>query len=329
VPIAMIERCRTAAKLLLAAALVGAAAVAAAQTFPNRPIRIVMPFSPGSGGDVMARLIAKRLGDNLGQTVIADSRPGANGIIAADAVAKASPDGHTMLFTTVSIQSINANLFRKLPYDTTKDFAPVGVVGSTTYVLMARNGLPVQSLADLVSLAKAHPGKYSMAYTTSTPQLTEELFKLTAGIELIPVPYKGAPPVFLDLLSDRLDTYLEALTSALPQVRAGKVKALAVTSRKRSTFLPDVPSIAESGYPEFESITWAAFFAPAATPPELITRLNVELGKVLGLPEVAEALLQNGFEVKTGTPEELGRALGEDIRKWARVFQDAKLPKVD
>ncbi|MGK2899091.1 MAG: Bug family tripartite tricarboxylate transporter substrate binding protein [Burkholderiaceae bacterium] len=314
---------------LLATGLICVTGAARAETFPTKPIRIVMPFSPGSGGDVMARLIAQKLGENLGQTVITDSRPGANGIIATDLVAKANPDGHSMLFTTVSIQSINANLFSKLPYDTLKDFAPVGLMGSTTYVLMARNSLPVGSARELVSLAKANPGKYNMAYTTSTPQLTEELFKMSAGIDMIAVPYKGAPPVFVDLLSERLDTYMEALTSALPQIKAGKVKALAVTSARRSVFLPDVPTIAESGYPGFDSVTWAAFFTTAGTPKEVIARLNAEIVRVLQLPDVKGTLLQNGFEVRTSTPEELGDAVAADIAKWARVVKAANIPKLN
>lgn len=314
---------------LLATGLICVTGAAGAETFPSKPIRIVMPFSPGSGGDVMARLIAQKLGENLGQTVITDSRPGANGIIATDLVAKATPDGYSMLFTTVSIQSINANLFSKLPYDTLKDFAPVGLMGSTTYVLMARNSLPVGSARELVSLAKANPGKYNMAYTTSTPQLTEELFKMSAGIDMIAVPYKGAPPVFVDLLSERLDTYMEALTSALPQIKAGKVKALAVTSARRSVFLPDVPTIAESGHPGFDSVTWAAFFTTAGTPKEVIARLNAEIVRVLQLPDVKGALLQNGFEVRTSTPEELGDAVAADIAKWARVVKAANIPKLN
>lgn len=325
----MIYRYAKAASLILAWGLTLVAGVAGAQSYPSKPIRLIIPFSSGSGGDVIARIIANKLNETLGQPVIVDSRPGANGILAGEAVAKAAPDGYSLIFTTVSIQSINANMFSKLPYDAVKDFAPITIMGSTVYVLMVRNSLPVNSVQELVALAKASPGKYTMAYTTSTPQLTEELFKLTAGIDLIPVPYKGAPPVFLDIISERLDTYLESLTSSLPQIKAGKVKALAVTSAKRTAFLPAVPSIAESGYPGFESVTWGAFFTTAGTPKDVITKLNTEIVKVLQLPEVKEKLLQNGFEVRTSTSEQLGEALAADIARWARVIKAANIPKLN
>lgn len=302
---------------------------ATAQTYPSKPIRIVVPFSPGNTGDIVVRLIGQKLSEKLGQQVVVDNRPGAGAIIGTEAVAKAAPDGYTILTGSNGSFGINSSLYSKLPYDPVKDFTPITQVGNVSYLLAVANNHPANSVKEFVALAKAEPGKRTLAYTASVSQLFGALFQLAAGISLTPVPYKSLSTEFIDVSSGQVDALLETVTGQLPQVKAGRIKVLAVASAKRSMLLPEVPTIAESGYPGFEAGGWVAFFAPAETPRDIIARLNIEIVQILQTPEVKEKLLQNGFEVVGGTPEQLGAVVKADIAKWARVFKEANLSKAN
>ncbi len=306
-----------------------AAGFSFAQSYPSKPVRLIVPFAAGSSTDIIARIISQKLSESLGQQAVVDNRPGANGIIAADAAAKAAPDGYTLFMGTSSTQGVNVSLFNKLPYDPVRDFTPITQVGNVAYFLVVGSNLPINSAKELVALAKANPGKRTLASTASVSQLTGELFKLTAGIDMTIVPYKAAPTAFIDLASGQVDALFEGAPSSLPQVKGGRLKALGVTSAKRSALLPEVPTITESGYPGFEVGAWVGFFAPAGTSKEIIARLHAEIVKVLRTPEVKEKLLQNATEVIAGTPEQLGEAVKAEIVRWSRVVKEANIPKVN
>ena len=321
------NRLRRALRYALGCAIFLAGFAAHSQGFPNKPIRIISPFAAGSSTDLIARLIGQKLTENLGQQVIVDIRPGANGIIGADATAKAAPDGYTIVLASNGTHGINSSLFSKLPYDPMKDFAPITRVGHVAYFLVTNAGSPLNSMKDLVAMAKANPGKHTLSYAASVAQLTGELFKLTVGINMTPVPYKSPVTAFTDLVGGLVDAHFEPIPSALPQVKAGRLKALAVTSAKRSALAPDVPTVAESGYPGFESVAWVAFYAPAGTPKEIVAKLHAEITRALQTPEVKEKLAQNGLEVTTSTPEQLGEMVKAEVAKWDKVFKEANLPK--
>lgn len=300
-----------------------------AQSYPSKPIRIVFPFSAGTGGDAMSRIIAQKLSEALKQPVVVDPRPGANGIVGTDIAAKSPPDGHTIIFTTTNTQTINPNLYSKLPYDPIKDFIPITKIGSTPYFLVLGNHVSANSLKEFVSLAKANPGKYSLGYTTSTPQMTGELFRIIAGINLLFVPYKTSTAAYTDLNTGQLDAMLETVISSRPQIKAGRMKAIAVTSARRSVLMPEIPTIAESGYPGFESDTLVAAFAPTGTPKEIIATLHDQIVRIVQIPEIKEQIQQIGIEVITSTPQELGDMINRDVVKWARVIKEANIPKAN
>lgn len=300
-----------------------------AQAYPTRPVRLIVPFAAGSGTDIIARIVSQKLGEALGQQIVVDNRPGANGIIAADAAAKAAADGYTLFMGTSSTQGVNVSLFEKLPYDPVKDFAPITQIGALAYFLVVGSPLPVSSVRDLVALAKANPGRRSLASTASVSQLTGELFKLTAGIDMTMVPYKAAPAAFIDLASGQVDALFGDTASTLPQIKGGRLKALGVASARRSPLLPEVPTIAESGYPGFEAEAWVGLFAPAGTPREVIARVHAEAARTLQTSVVREQFLQNGIEAIGGTPEQLDGAVRAEIAKWSRVVRDAKIPKAN
>jgi tripartite-type tricarboxylate transporter receptor subunit TctC len=300
-----------------------------AQSFPDRPIRFISPFAAGSSTDTIARMIGERLSANIGQPVIVDTRPGANGILGADAAAKSPPDGYTLVLASNGTHGINVSLFSKLPYDPVKDFAPVIHVGQVSYLLLVGNKPGLDSVGDLVKLAKANPGKLNLAYAASVSQLTGELFKSRAGIKMVSVPYKNLTTAFVDLAGGQVDALFEPVTSGLPQVKNGRLKALAVTTAKRSPLAPEVPTIAESGFPGFESAAWIAFFAPAGTPPEIVNKLHAEIERVLQSSEMKEKLLQVGVEVVTSTPAELSEKVKTEIEKWKKTFADSNLPKLN
>lgn len=300
-----------------------------AQGFPNKPLRIVAPFPAGSSTDILARLIAQKMSEGLGQPVLVDNRPGANGIIGTELVARAAPDGYTMVLASNGTHGINNSLFSKLPYDPIKDFAPVMLVGTVPYVLLVNNNFPGQSVKDLVAQAKAKPGGLAMGHSASVSQLTGELFRLTTGIEVTSVAYKGTPPALTDLMGGQIQFLFDPSISALPQVRGGKLRALAVTSPKRTPLLPDVPTVAESGYPGFDAAAFTGFLVPAGTPREVVNRLHAEFVRIFQLPDVQEKMTQSGLDVVASTPEQFAEAIRREIDKWARVFRDAKLPKMN
>lgn len=300
-----------------------------AQSYPNKPIRIIYPFSGGTGGDASLRIIAQKLSDSLKQPVVVEPRPGANGIIGSDIVAKSAPDGYTLIVTTVNTQTITPHLYTRLPYDPTKDFAPITTLFITPYMLVASNRLPANSVREFVSLAKASPGKYSIGYVSSTPQLGAELFKVSAGINLLMVPYKTSVAAYTDLNNGELDTMMEALTAGRMQVSSGRMKALAITSLRRSALMPETPTVAESGYPGFELGTLLAAFAPAGTPKKLIDTLNSEIIRIIRIPEIEKQIQQFGFDIITSTPEQLGDIVKTDFVKWGQVVKDANIPKAD
>src|SRR5688572_6957291 len=307
--------------LALAALLaLAGAAFAQTQAYPSRPIRLIVPFGAGSGTDVVARILAPKLSDGLGQQVVVDNRTGAGGIVGTDLVAKAQPDGHTLLFA-LSSHAINASLYSKLPYDTRKDFATVTQLISGPLVMVINPTLPVSSVRDLVAYIKSKPGQsYSSAGIGSPPHLAGELFKSTAGLDMAHVPYSGAVPAITATVGGQGVLYFAGTASALPFVKAGRLKAVAVTGRKRSSLFPDIPTMAEAGV-GYEVDQWYGILAPAGTPRSVVARLHSEFTKALQLPDIKERLLGLGVEPVGSTPEEFDAYLKSEIVKYEKVVK--------
>lgn len=319
-----IARC---ARLFFACAVYLLASLAHSETFPDKPIRIISPFAAGSSTDVIARIIGQRISENTGVQVVVEVRPGANGVIGALAAAKSSPDGYTLILASNGTHGINVSMFTTLPYDPVKDFEPIMHVGRVAYVMLVGANPPYNSLQDFVAASKANPGKLSIGYAASVAQLTGELLKSTAGIQVTSVPYKSPVNAFTDLAGGQLDAHFEPLPSGLPMIKTGRLKGLAVTSATRSALAPDIPTIDESGYPSFESGAWIAFFAPAGTPKDRVAKLHAEIGRAMQSTEVKERLAQIGMEPATSTPEQLGDMVTREIAKWARLYKEANLPR--
>ena len=312
-------------RLLIAAlALVAATDAFSQGAFPTRPVTVVVGFAPGGGTDIAARIIAKQLAVELGQQVLVENRAGAGGNIATGAVARAAPDGYLISLATISSLTVQPHLNSKLPYDPRRDLAPLTMGVVFANVLVVHPSVPATTVAEFVALAQAKPG--TIGYGTSgigtTGHLAGELFRMMAKAPIVHVPYKGGGPAMTDLLGGQIPSSFASAPSALPHVKAGKIRALATTGAVRSSFLPDVPTIAES-YPGYEATNWYAFVAPAKTPKDVVELLNRQLVKVLSTPSVREQLLANGMEPQPSTPEELARYMEREYETWGRVVKEA------
>jgi tripartite-type tricarboxylate transporter receptor subunit TctC len=309
--------------LVLAVALFASDAALAQSSYPAKPIRLVAPFPPGGPADILARIIGQHLAERLGQQVIVDNRAGAGGNIGADIVAKAPPDGYTLLLGAVGSNAINASLYGSMPYDNIKDFEPVSLVAMVTILLVTHPSVPASSVSELIALARAKPGELTFGSPgNGTPQhLAGELFSTMANVKMTHVPYKGAVPALQDLLGGRLSMVFSSMPPALPHVAAGKIKALAVTSSKRSPVTPDVPTIAETGLAGYEVINWYGVLGPAGMPKDIVAKLNREIHGILTLPDVKKQLASQGAEVLTSTPQEFGAFISSETRKWAKVVK--------
>ena len=296
-----------------------------AQTYPTKPIRIVVPFPAGGTTDVLARAAAQKLTEALGQAAVVDNRPGAGGNIGAELVAKSPPDGYTLLMGTVGTHAINPSLYPKMPYDHVRDFVPVILVAGVPNVLVINPSLPVNSVQELIAYAKANPGKLNFASSGNgtSIHLSAELFKTMAGVQMAHIPYKGSAPALQDLVGGQVQLMFDNLPSALALIKAGRLKALAVTSKERAAVLPDVPTIAESGLPGFEASSWFGLLAPAGTPQLVIAKLNAEIAKWLATPEAKEKLLAQGAIVAGGTPEDFARHIAAETTKWQKVVKES------
>jgi tripartite-type tricarboxylate transporter receptor subunit TctC len=313
-------------KMLVTALALAAATGAFAQTaFPTRTVTLMVGFAPGGGTDIAARIVAKQLATELGQQVIVENRAGAGGNIATGAVARAAPDGYLISLATISSLTVQPHINSKLPYDPRRDLAPLTMGVVFANVLVVHPSVPAKTVAEFVALAQAKPG--TIGYGTSgigtTGHLAGELFRMMAKAPIVHVPYKGGGPAMTDLLGGQIPSVFASAPSALPQVKAGKIRALATTGAARSSSLPDVPTIAESGYPGYEAINWYAFVAPGKTPKDIVDRLNRDLVKALGTPEIREQLLNNGMEPQPSTPEELARYMEREYETWGRVVKEA------
>jgi tripartite-type tricarboxylate transporter receptor subunit TctC len=316
---------RTASSLCLALLAAGPHAASAAEAYPSRPIRLIVPFPPGGGTDIMGRLVGNHLSEKLGVQTVVDNRGGAGGIIGTDLAAKANPDGYTLLIGSVSTISINPSLYPKLPFDTVKDLAPVSLIASTPSVLVVPANLPARSVKELIALAKAKPGQlnFGSAGSGTSHHLGGELFKVVSGIDIVHVPYKGTAPAVTDLVGGQVSMMIANTPAVLPMIKAGRLRPLAVTSLTRSALMPELPTVAESGLPDFEVIVWYGVLAPAATPKPLVVRLNEYLKQMARLPEVKERLASQGAEAISSTPEEFARKIRADKDKWAKVVRVA------
>jgi tripartite-type tricarboxylate transporter receptor subunit TctC len=298
--------------------------VCAQGDYPSKPIRFIVPFPPGGGTDIVSRLVANKLTETLGWKIVIDNRAGAGGSVGMEAAALSAPDGYTLVMGQTSNLAINPSLYVKLPYVPLKDFAPVSLVSMIPVVVMISAKAPYKSVADLVGAAKAKPGEITFSTTGNgtVGHLTGELLQRRAGIKLIHVPYKGASQAFPDLLGGRINFFLASLETAIPQVKAGAIRALAVTSAQRAPVFPDVPTIAESGYPGFEANTWTGVLVAARTPAPIIARLNAEITRILDLPDMRERLNTGGAPVQTG-PKAFAALLKADSEKWAKIVKEA------
>ncbi|HSC95651.1 MAG TPA: tripartite tricarboxylate transporter substrate binding protein [Burkholderiales bacterium] len=310
---------RVAAALLAALACSGAVA----QSYPSRPVRLVIGLPPGGSTDVMGRIVAARLTMRLGQQVVVDNRPGASGTIGIRLVVNSQPDGHTLIMAAGSWGTISS--LYKLPFDLQRDLAPIAFIGTSPYVLVVQPTLPVKTVADLVAHARANPGKLTFAGSTpgSLQRLAGELLKRTAGFDMLYVPYKGTGAVMPDLLGGRLDVAFDNVLILTPYIKKGQLRALGVTSAKRSVIFPELPTLAESGVPGFHAVGWFGVFAVAGTPRAIVTRLNREIVGLMNEPETRDRLLAQGAEPQPGTPEDLRRHLAGEIEKWGKVIREA------
>lgn len=300
------------------------ASTAIAQSYPSKPIRIVVPFPPGGGGDVLMRPLSRKLTELLGQSVVIDNRPGANGNVGADHVAKSDPDGYVLLLGNSSLP-ISATLYAQMPFDPIKDLTMIGLVSITPSALVAHPSLSVKTTADLIALAKASPGKlnYASAGSGSTPHLSLEMLKTMAGVDMVHVPYKGGGPAVTAVLAGQVDVLVTNISTILSQVRAGKLNAIGVTSLKRSAVLPNVPTIGESGVPGFEVKTWYGLMGPAGLPKDVIARLNAAIVAAVNSADLRDQLVGLGYEPESSTPEALVTLMREDIAKWAKVVKSS------
>jgi len=301
------------------------AAGAGAQTYPTKPIRLVVPFPAGGTTDILAREVGQRLSVSLGQSVIVDNRPGAAGNIGSELVAKSAPDGYTLLMATVGTHAINPSLYARMPYDHVKDFTPVVLVAGVPNVLEVTPSLPVYTVADLIKLAKEKPGQINFASSGSgtSIHLSGELFKTMAGVDMTHVPYKGSAPAIADLIGGQVQVMFDNLPSSLPQIKAGKLRAIAVTSAQRAPALPEVPTIAESGLPGFEASSWFGIAAPKDTPAEIVDSVNRQTNAGLADPTIKARLLDMGGMLLTGSPVDFGKLIADETEKWGKVIREA------
>jgi tripartite-type tricarboxylate transporter receptor subunit TctC len=304
-------------------ALVTFCAASFAQTWPAKPIKWIVPFAPGGTTDILARTIGEKLTGALGQPVIIENKPGAGGGVGADFTAKSPPDGYTIMGGTISTHAINASLYKTLPYDPVKDFVPITMIARVPNMLVINPEIPAKNVAELITLLKANPGKYSFASSGNgtSQHLSGELFKSMAGVDMQHIPYKGSPPALQDVVAGQVAMTFDNITTAWPLAKGGKLRALAVTTAKRSAIAPDIPTLSESGLAGYEVGSWQGVFAPAGTPPAIVARLNTEIVKIINLPEVKEKLIALGAEPVGNSSDEFGATVKTEIVKWADVVK--------
>jgi tripartite-type tricarboxylate transporter receptor subunit TctC len=299
--------------------------VSAAHAWPDKPIRMVVPYPAGGTTDLLGRALAQKMGVSLGQQVVVENRTGAAGNIGSDLVAKSKPDGYTILMGTIASHAINPSLYRDLPYDAERDFAPVMLVATLPNLLVVNPSVPAKTVKELIALAKAKPGELAFASAGSgtTQHLSGELFKKMAGVDMLHVPYKGNAPAVMDLVGGQVQLMFDNIPISLQQVRAGKLRALAVTGPTRSPALPDVPTIAEAALPGFSVTSWFALYAPAGTPEAIVAQLSKEANKALAAPDVQRTLIDQGIEPAGGTPAQLGAHMHAEIARWKKFVAEA------
>ncbi|MGH8639366.1 MAG: Bug family tripartite tricarboxylate transporter substrate binding protein [Burkholderiales bacterium] len=313
---------------IAAAALVGASAVpAAAQTYPAKPVRLIIPFSAGGGTDIFARLIGRKLQDNMGQPFVADNRAGASGIIGCELVARAEPDGYTLLMGTTGTHTTNPAVYSKLPYDPLEDFEPISLIAESPFVLLVHPSLPVKSVKELIAFAKQRPGQltYGSSGIGSSSHLGFELFNLMAGIKGVHVPYKGLAPAMTDTAAGQLMMTWNSITASAEFIKSKRVRALGIGSKKRSPLIPDVPTISEAGLPGYELGSWYGMFAPARTPQAIVRRLYEEIVKAIADPTLKEQFTALSADAVGSTPAQFRAVLRKDIAKWAKVAREANV----
>ena len=314
------------ARAAMACALLATVPSLAAQDYPTKPVRIIIGFPPGGATDLVSRLMAPKYAEIFKQQIIVDNRPGANGVIGSDLAAKAAPDGYTIHLATIGTLVISPAI-SKVPYDPIKDFAPISQAVGLQNIFIVHPSVPARSLKELIALARAKPGTFNYATSGSGSQghLAGELFKLMAKVDMVHVPYKGGGPALVDLIAGHVEIFVAVISTAIPQVKAGKARALAVTGGKRATALPDVPTVAETGLKGYEATAWYGYVAPAATPRPIIERLHKETVAVLNLPDVKQRLLENGIDAAPSTPEQFAAYIKSETGKWTKVIKAAKL----
>jgi tripartite-type tricarboxylate transporter receptor subunit TctC len=304
-------------------ALFAFAGFAAAQAWPNKPIKYIVPFAPGGTTDILGRTIADKLSVALGQPVVIENKPGAGGGVGAEFTAKQPADGYTIMGGTISTHAINASLYKSLGYDPIRDFAPITLIARVPNMLVVNPGLPAKDVKELIALLKANPGKYSFASSGNgtSQHLSGELFKTMTGVDMQHIPYKGSPPALADVVGGNVAMTFDNITTAWPLAKGGKLRAIAVTTAQRSSIAPDVPTLSEAGLAGYEVGSWQGVFAPAGTPPEIVRRLNAEIVKIINLPEVREKLVALGAEPAPNAPEAFGAMVKSEVAKWADVVK--------
>ncbi len=311
-------------RLMVSTLIIGAVTLPAhAQTYPDRAIRIIVPFAPGGSTDIVARITSQKLSERLKQSVVIDSRGGGGGNIGSDMVAKAPPDGYTLLLGTVGSLTINPTLYKKMPYDPLRDLAPIGYFGSTPNILVVHPSLPPRSVRELIAFARSRPGQlnYGSGGTGGSIHLAAELFKSLAKVDMVHVPYKGSAPALIDLLGGQTQLMFATMPPALPHVKSGRLRALGVTGAQRSPLVPGLPTIAESGLPGYEITQWWALLGPPGLPPAIVTRLNSELNAILQQSDVKERFASEGAVTAPNTPEWLASFMKSEVAKWAKVVR--------
>jgi len=304
-----------------------AAGTVNAQAYPSKPVRLLVGFAPGGGVDVTARIVAAKLSELWGQQVVPDNRAGAGGTIATDIAAKAPPDGYSLLFCGIWSHGVAPSLYKKLPYDHERDFAPVSLIGTTPNVLVVNPAVPAKTVAEFIAYTKANDGKVTIAHpgVGSSPHMTLELFRLTTGINIVPVPYKGGAPALVDLLGGHIPAMFDNMSTQLSAIKSGRTRALAVTSPRRTEHLPEVPTMIEQGV-KVDVTVWYGLCAPAAVPKPIIAKLNTDLRKALSAPEVLRRLSEQGVDPAPSTPAEFDAFIHAETDKWAKVVKDARVP---